>query len=267
MAKTSMKVNDGKVAIISGGATLLGEAIAVEFLRSGGQVVFADKSVERGHEIAGRLGSGALFVETDISRDSDIDRCIDQIVEKFGRIDCLVSMACTYIDHGLASSRENWKEALEVNVISGGVFAQKVAARMRGRASGAIVFFSSTSAKVAQADCLVYAVAKAAILGMTRNFAMLLAADGIRVNCVLPGWTWSSPIRDATGGDRAKADRIGAPFHLLGRIVSAEEVAKTAVFLCSDAASGITGAEIAVDGGYLAMGPEGKVNNESALAK
>lgn len=256
-----------KVVIISGGATLLGEAIAREFVNSGAAVVIADRNAKSGQDITEQFGSAACFVETDIRLDQEIDECLDYTIDRFGRIDCLVSMACTYLDNGLASNRENWKEALEINVISGGLFAQKVAAKMKGHNQGAFVFFSSTSGRVAQADCLLYAVAKTAILGMARNLAMLLSADGIRVNSVLPGWCWSTPVQKATGDDRARADQVGAPFHLLGRIINAEEVARTVAFLCSDAASGITGAEVPVDGGYLTMGPEAKVNNESKLTK
>lgn len=256
-----------KVAIISGGATLIGESIANEFRHSGVNVVIADNNADAGRNIEQRSETGIRFICTDITVDAAIDECIDRVLQTYGRIDYLVSMACTYLDRGLESGRADWKSALDINVISGGIFAQKVAVVMRKQEAGAIVFFSSTSARVAQADCLLYAVSKTALLGLTRNLALLLSADGIRVNCVLPGWTWSSPIRDATGDDRVKADEIAGPFHLAGRVIDAEEVARTVNFLCSDAASGITGAEIPVDGGYLTLGPEGKTNNESKLTK
>lgn len=256
-----------RVAIISGGATYIGESIARCFKEAGLRVVIADINKDAGQAIVSRLGSDVLFVPTDISEDEAIDRCIDTALEQFGQIDYFVSMACTYLDKGLDSSRKDWTTALNLNVISGGIFAQKVTAKIKPQSSGAVVFLSSTSARVAQADCLLYAIAKAAILGMTRNLALLLSKDGVRVNCVLPGWTWSTPIIDATGGDRAKADEVAKDFHLTGRVVEAEEVARAVNFLCSEAASGITGVELPVDGGYLTLGPEGKVNNESKLAE
>jgi hypothetical protein len=86
--------------------------------------------------------------------------------------------------------------------------------------------------------------------------AMDLAPDGIRVNSVSPGWTWSKVMVELTGGDRAKTDRVAAPFHLLGRVGDPEEVANVVVFLAGDEASFVTGADWAVDGGYSAMGPE-----------
>ena len=85
---------------------------------------------------------------------------------------------------------------------------------------------------------------------------MDLAPDGIRVNAVSPGWTWSNIMDQLTGGDRAKTDAVAAPFHLLRRVANPEEVAAAVMFLCSDDASFITGTDICVDGGYTAMGPE-----------
>jgi NAD(P)-dependent dehydrogenase (short-subunit alcohol dehydrogenase family) len=124
------------------------------------------------------------------------------------------------------------------------------------RGGGAVVNFGSISAKVAQHGRWLYPVSKAATLQLTRNEAMDLAGDKIRVNSVSPGWTWSKVIAELSKNNRAKADSVGAPFHLLGRIGNPEEVAQAVVFLCSSHASFITGTDLAVDGGYAAMGPE-----------
>jgi NAD(P)-dependent dehydrogenase (short-subunit alcohol dehydrogenase family) len=127
---------------------------------------------------------------------------------------------------------------------------------MRSRGGGAIVNFTSISSKVAQTGRWLYPVGKAALVQLTRNMAMDLASDGIRVNSVSPGWTWSKVMVELSGDDREKTNSVAAPFHLLGRVGDAEEVANVVVFLAGDKASFVTGADWAVDGGYSAMGPE-----------
>ena len=262
-----MSAGQRKVAIVSGGATLIGEASARALLNDAYTVVLADINDTDGPRVASALGEHAMFVHTDITSDADIDACIAQVVGQWGGVDALVNVACTYLDNGIDSARQEWLDALNVNVIGGAIFTQKLIPVMRERGGGAVVNFGSISGKVAQPGRMLYAVSKAAIIGMTRNQALHLAGTGIRVNSVSPGWTWSNVIRDFSGNDRAKADAVAAPFHLAGRLVDAEEVGKMVAFLCSDAASGINGADVAVDAGYSAIGPEQQVDQVSQLAE
>ena len=255
----------GKNCIVSGGATLIGVEVARALMNKGAKVVLADINVSDGEAAARELGDGAIFIETDVTDDASIDRCVAKVGAELGGIDVLVNVACTYLDNGLASEREEWIDALNVNLIGSAIFARKVVPAMQKRGGGAIVNFGSISGKVAQPGRMLYSVSKAAILGMTRNQALALSDDGIRVNSVSPGWTWSNVIREFSGNDRAKADSVAADFHLNSRVVDAEEVGEAVAFLCSDAASGITGTDLAVDGGYTAIGGEQKTDKVGAL--
>ncbi|EKE70385.1 MULTISPECIES: SDR family oxidoreductase [Roseobacteraceae] len=243
-----------KVAIIPGGATKIGVAVVDAFKSYGVKVVVADIDAENGETLK---GDGVHFIRADLRSDADIDALVKGTVDTYGRIDFLVNVAATYLDNGAESTRTEWLEALDVNLV-GSVMLMQAAREQLAQNKGAIVNFGSISARVAQTGRWLYPVSKAAILQLTRNQAMDLAPDGIRVNAVSPGWTWSNIMDNLTGGDRAKTDKVGADYHLFDRVGDPEEVANAIMFLCSDEAGFITGTDIRVDGGYTTMGPEGK---------
>ena len=246
----------GKTAVVTGGATLIGAAVVRALHAAGAQVAVADIDEVGGQRIADELGEAVVFSETDIRDDAQIERLVSETVQRFRRIDILVNLACSYVDDGPASTREDWLESLNVNVASAVMMAKAVHPHMRKRGGGVIVNFTSISAKVAQTGRWLYPVGKAALVQLTRNMAMDYAGDHIRVNSVSPGWTWSRVMVELSGDDRAKTNEVARPFHLLGRVGDPEEVAAVVVFLCGDQASFVTGADWAVDGGYSAMGPE-----------
>jgi len=247
-----MKGLKGKTAIVPGGATKIGQAVVQAFVEAGVRVMVADIAEDAGRAME---REGVAFCKCDIRDDADIAALVAATKKKFGRIDFLVNVACSYLDNGAATTRADWLTALDINIV-GSVMLMQAARAELAATKGAIVNFGSISSRVAQTGRWVYPVSKAAILQLTRNQAMDLAPEGIRVNAVSPGWTWSNIMDQLTGGNRAKTDAVAAPFHLLGRVANPEEVASAVLFLCSDEASFITGTDICVDGGYTAMGPE-----------
>ncbi|NIZ09345.1 SDR family oxidoreductase [Pseudooceanicola sp. HF7] len=240
-----------KVAIVPGGSTKIGAAVVAAFRSHGVRVVVADID-DSGKALE---GDGVTFIKADLRLDADVQAMVATAVDTYGRLDFLVNVAATYLDNGAESTRAEWLEALDVNLV-GSVMLMQAARKELARTKGAIVNFGSISARVAQTGRWLYPVSKAAILQLTRNQAMDLAPDGIRVNAVSPGWTWSNIMDELSKGDREKTDKVGADFHLFARVGDPEEVASAIMFLCSDEASFVTGTDLRVDGGYTAMGPE-----------
>ncbi|WP_313702199.1 SDR family oxidoreductase [Achromobacter sp.] len=244
----------GKTAIVTGSTQGLGADIARGFVAAGANVVLVGRNAQAGEALAQALGDRALFCETDIGEDAQIQACIDAALARFGRLDFLVNNACQYADRGLASTREEWHRTLDTNLVSAAIFTQLAAAHLpRG---GVVVNLGSTGGKFGAAGRALYPASKAALLQITKNFAVELAPSGVRVLAVSPAWTWSPSVEQLSGGSRQAADAVGAHFHPLGRVGSGEEIAAAVCFACSDAASWMTGVDIPVDGGFSILGPD-----------
>jgi len=260
-----MKGLKDKVAIITGSATSIGASVATAFIDIGAKVVIADIAEDAGAKLADQLGENAAFIRTDVRSDDDLKAAVNLAISEWGQIDFIVNTACTYLDNAMDSTREEFLEALNVNAAGGFMLVQFARPHLKAT-KGAVVNFGSISAKVAQPGRCLYPMTKGAIHQLTRNEALLLAEDGIRVNTVSPGWTWCAIMDEVSGGDRKKTDNVAAPFHMKGRVGDPKEIAEAVLFLCSDHASFITGTDLPVDGGYTALGPEQQTDALGNLA-
>ena len=246
----------GKIAIITGAASGMGAASARRFGQEGASVVIADMLEEEGKAVADTInaaGGKAVFMALNVTEEVGWKKVVDQTVAAFGRLDILVNNA------GISGSATNdlldsalWERVMAVN--STGVFLGTAAAvrQMQRNGGGSIVNLSSISGVVGQTMVhMSYKAAKGAVRIMTKSTAVQFGKDRIRCNSVHPGLMPPMRTSGATADPAVRAKMLrGVP---LGRTGEVDEVANAILFLASDEASYITGAELYVDGGYLAM--------------
>ncbi|MCL2543856.1 MAG: glucose 1-dehydrogenase [Nocardioidaceae bacterium] len=238
---------DKKVAIVTGGAQGQGAEIVRQFVAEGAKVVIADVAKEAGQALADELGEGAHFVSHDVSDPASWEALVEDTNTRFGPVDVLANNA------GILRFGDIEKMPLEeylllVNVNQVGTFLgmQAVTRTMRKNGGGSIINASSVEGLAGMPSCTAYAATKWAIRGMTKCAAMELGPKGIRVNSVHPGMI-DTPMTRVHGGDAAM--EYGASKVPLRRVGLPEDIAPLYVFLASDEAGYVNGAEIAIDGG------------------
>jgi len=238
---------DDKTAIITGAASGMGAAHARAFVAEGAKVVLTDVTVEDGEALARELGSAAAFVETDVTNAQHWMRAITAAEDRFGAVDVLVNNAGILVLHQLEDASEaEYRRVIDVNQVGVFLGMQAVIPAMRKAGGGSIVNIGSTGGIVGFPGNIAYAAAKWAVRGMTKAAALELAKDGIRVNAVHPGDTMTPMIADLEVGD-VVPDPRSIP---LGRFGVPHEISAVVVFLASDDAGYVTGADFVIDGGY-----------------
>jgi len=253
-----MKGIKNRVAIITGAASGIGAGLARAFTEAGAKVVLADIQEKEGAQIAQTVGHDCVFVPTDLREDKDIDTLVEAAAAKFGGIDFLINAAATYADNGFDSDRALWLNGFNTNLVGHVMLVRRAHEHLKRSSWPSIIYFSSESAHVGLSGRWIYPATKAAIEQVTRSQALDLAADRIRVNAVMPGWTEKPWQKVAPQEVKDRYARLSDKLHMIGRLGTLEEVADAVLFLCSEHAGFITGSCLRVDGGHSVLGPQGK---------
>lgn len=256
-----MKQLSGKVAIVTGGGYGIGKKIAIRYGEAGAKVVIAARTVEPMRETCAEVektGSEAIWLQTDVSQETDCARMVEQTIKSFGRVDILVNNA------GIAGPTKRiteiapaeWQEVLDIDLTGAWLASRAVIPAMDGQRSGNILMISSGAGRTGYPLRSPYAAAKWAMIGLTQTLALEWGVRGIRVNCICPGAIEGDRIERVI---RARAESLGQPYEDvkkefvsragLKRMATEDEVARTALFLVADESSAVTGQTVNVDCG------------------
>ncbi|MDZ4870721.1 MAG: 2,5-dichloro-2,5-cyclohexadiene-1,4-diol dehydrogenase [Chroococcidiopsis cubana SAG 39.79] len=242
-----------KVALVTGGTSGIGRATAIAFGAAGAKVVFSGRRDAEGETTSAMIretGAECLFVRSDVSDEAEVQALVDKTIATYGRLDCAFNNAG--IEPPLKplhkQSIEDFDKLMSINVRGLFLCMRYEIQQMLNQGSGVIINNSSMGGLIAFPGISPYIASKHAVMGLTRSAALDYAKQGIRINAVNPGLIATAMMDRLSSGS---TDDVGSTVPM-GRMGQAAEIAQAVVFLCSDAASYITGQPFAIDGGYTA---------------
>jgi len=248
---------DGKIALVTGGGSGIGRATALAFAREGAKVVIADVVVAGGEETVRLIkaaGGEATFVKADVAKAAEVEALVKKAVETYGKLDCAFNNAG--IEGEIAPTadctEENWHRVVDIDLKGVWLCMKYEIPHMLKQGSGAIVNTASVAGLVGFQGIPAYVAAKHGVNGLTKTAALEYAKSGIRVNAVCPG-VIQTPMVERAFRASPQFGEAAAALEPVGRLGKPEEIAEAVVWLCSDAASFVTGLPMAVDGGLVAQ--------------
>lgn len=249
----------GKVALITGGGTGIGRAIALAFAREGASVAAAGRRLEKVKDVATEIekqGGAALALQCDVTRAKDAERAVSETAKKFGKVNVLVNNAGTLSVSTVDTiSEADWDRVITVNLKGPFLMSRAALKEFRMAGGGTIVNIGSVLGLVAMKDRAAYCASKGGVTLLTKAMALDHAHENVRVNCICPSIVETELVKglfdDSEQGRRLKQSRVGTiP---LGRFGKPADVAEVAVFLASEESSWLTGTAIPLDGGLTAF--------------
>jgi len=248
---------EGKVALVTGGAGGIGKATALAFARAGAVVVVADRDAAAGEQVATEItaaGGRAAFVQVDVTRAAEVERMVAFAVERFGRLDAAFNNAGIELENQPTADcdEDTFDRIVDVNLKGVWLCMKHELRQMLKQGGGAIVNTASVAGLVGAPFMPAYCASKHAVVGITKAAAAEYGRHKIRVNAVCPGVINTPMMERAFAADPRRQSKM-EKVHLLKRIGQPEEIASAVLWLCSDAASFVTGHPMAVDGGMVAI--------------
>ncbi|KAJ9181283.1 hypothetical protein P3X46_009427 [Hevea brasiliensis] len=248
----------GKAALITGGASGIGETTARLFARNGAKVVIADVQSELGHSVSKKMesetGQPVSYVHCDVTKESDVENAVNTVVSKHGKLDIMFNNAGItgkYDPSIFSTEAEDFKKVMDINVYGGLLGAKHAARVMIPEKKGCILFTASLAAVIYGGVPHAYTASKHAVVGITKNLAVELGQHGIRVNCISPVAVFTPSVGRAMGLDEKTLEAVNlAIANLKGVKIDVNDMAEAALYLGSEESKFVSGLNLVVDGGF-----------------